>query len=78
VTRFEVLVFLVVLAGQAPRGMVTLRVRSAFGARFNDGFIRTLQGARFFEAPMPSLFHVALPVFETCVTNAVYRPSPAS
>jgi hypothetical protein len=44
-----------------------------FGATFRTwlhrDLIRTLQGAGFLEAPVPSLFHVVLPVSETCVTR---------
>jgi hypothetical protein len=34
---------------------------AALRAAFNGDFRRPLQGARFFETPMPSLFHVELP-----------------
>jgi hypothetical protein len=37
-------------------------VRAALGARLHDDLSRALQGSRFFEAPMPSLFHAVLPV----------------
>lgn len=52
--------------------MVLIWVRATLRARLNSYFRRTLQSSRFFEAPMPSLFHVVLPVRETCVTRRVY------
>jgi hypothetical protein len=45
-----------------------VRFGSAFRTWLHRDLIRALQGAGFLEAPMPSLFHVVLPVSETCVT----------
>jgi len=55
-------VLLLVLRGKAPGGMLVLGICSAFWARLHNNFSRALQGSRFLEAPMPSLFHVVLPV----------------
>ena len=57
----------VVLGGQAPGSMLVVRFGAAFRARLHRDLIRTLEGAGFLEAPIPSLFHVVLPVSETCV-----------
>src|SRR4051794_37233026 len=66
---------LLVLGGEAPSGMVAARFGTTLGAGLRRSVNRTLQSASFFEAPMPSLLHVRLPGCETCLTDAVYRPS---
>jgi hypothetical protein len=57
-----VLFFLVlVLGSEAPGCVLIIRLSAAFGTRFHYHLSRALQGARFFEASMPSLFHAVLP-----------------
>jgi hypothetical protein len=41
--------------------MLVVGIRATFRAWLHYYFGRALQGPRFFEAPMPSLFHVVLP-----------------
>lgn len=57
--------FVLVLGGETPRGMILVGIGAAFRAWLHYYLGRTLQSARFFEAPVPSLFHVVLP-YETC------------
>jgi hypothetical protein len=70
VARFLALVpfVFVVFGGQAPRRVIVVRPGAALRAAFDSHFGRTLQGARFFEAPMPSLFHVELPLLRRAWT----------
>jgi hypothetical protein len=53
---------LVVLHGQTPRGVIGTRLGTTFGAWLNELFRRALQCPRLLEAPMPSFFHVSLPL----------------
>jgi hypothetical protein len=66
------LLFLLVLGCEAPRRVIFVGFGATFWTRLYYHLSRALQGARFFEAPMPSLFHAVLPD-ETCLTRGVYR-----
>jgi hypothetical protein len=57
-----VLLFVEVLHGQAPAGVVSPRFGTAFRARLDVFFRQSLECTRFLEAPMPSLFHLELPL----------------
>jgi hypothetical protein len=51
----------VVLAGEAPRRVLSLRIGATFGAGLDDDLGAALESARLFKATMSSLFHVLLP-----------------
>jgi hypothetical protein len=75
-----VLVVLVLFGGEAPRSVLIAWLRAALRARFGlclFSFYSTLQITRFFEAPMPSLFHNDSRA-ETCEYMRSLPPSPAS
>ena len=57
-----VLLLLVVLHGKTPRRVVIARHRTALRTGLYVLLSQPLQCPRLFEAPMPSLFHVELPV----------------
>jgi hypothetical protein len=57
-----VLLVVEVFHGHAPGGVIGSWLGTAFRARL-DGFLRqSLESTRFLEAPMPSLFHLELPL----------------
>ena len=73
---FVLVVVLVIFSGQAPRSVLFTRLRAAFRARLDLGFLSLhspLQITRFFEAPVPSLFHNDSLSRDVQVQAAVYR-----
>jgi hypothetical protein len=50
----------IVLHGETPRGVIVSRLGTTLRARLHYDFSGPLERARFFETPMPSLFHVGL------------------
>ena len=60
--RVGVLLVVEVLHGHAPCGVIGPGLGTAFRARLDGLFRQSLESTRFFEAPMPSLFHLELPL----------------